>query len=88
MVSKMPYIAEQVNKTLNGKKYSKNKKCKYKVTASKLNMRKGASTKYDIILTLPKGTIVEGTGYYYPNHYQIKYKGKKGWVAKKYVKKI
>jgi hypothetical protein len=88
MVSKMPYIAEQVNKKLNAKKFSNSKKCKYVITANRLNMRKGASTKYDVICVLKKGDEVEGTGYYYPNHYQIKYDGKKGWVTKKYLKKI
>ena len=88
MVSKMPYIAEQVNKGLKTKKYSKSRKAKYKVTANKLNMRKGASTKYDIILTLKKGDEVEGTGYYYPNHSQVIFNGKKGWVSTKYIKKL
>ena len=86
--SKMPYIAEQVNKKLTTKKFSTSKKCSYKVTANKLNMRKGASTKYDIIETLHKGDIVLGTGYYYPNHYQIKHDGKTGWVSRKYLTKI
>ncbi len=84
--SKMDYIASEVNKKLAGKKYSKKKKKNFTVTANKLNMRKGAGTKYDIILELKKGNIVKGTGYYYPNHYQVTYKGKTGWVNKKYLK--
>lgn len=82
------YIADQVNDKLGGKKYSKSLKCKFRVTANKLNMRKGASVKYDIVDVLKKGDVVEGTGYYYPNHYQVKHKGKSGWVSKKYIKKI
>ena len=88
--SKMEYIEKEVNKRLNPskKRYSKKLKGKYKVTANVLNLRKGASTKYDIIEKLGKDTVVQATGYYYPNHYQVTYRGKKGWVAKKYLKKI
>lgn len=70
------------------KKYSKSKMITYQVTTNKLNLRKGAGTKYAIIKALKKGDKVTGTGYYYPNHTQVTVNGKTGWVATKYIKKV
>lgn len=58
---------------------------KYKTTAS-LNMRKGAGTKYKKITTLKKGVSVtylsKKNGWY-----RVSYKGKKGYVSSKYLKR-
>ena len=52
--------------------------------SSGANMRKGAGTSYDIIISLPKSTVVTVTyskkasdGYTW---YKVKYDGKKGWI--------
>jgi len=86
---KMEYIADQVNKKIAGKKYSKNQNGKvYEVTARKLNLHTRANKKSDTILQLKKGDRVERTGYYYPHWFECRYKGKKGWLSRKYLKKI
>lgn len=58
---------------------------KYKTTAS-LNMRKGAGTKYKKVTTLKKGVSVtylsQKNGWY-----KVSYKGKKGYVSSKYLKR-
>ena len=51
------------------------------IFASKLNMRKGPSTAYGTITTIPQGTIVKlthraGTWWFY-----AEYQGKKGWIS-------
>lgn len=58
---------------------------KYKTTAA-LNMRKGASTKYARITTIPKGksvTYLSKKG----SWYKVSYNGKKGYVSSKYLKR-
>lgn len=58
---------------------------KYKTTAS-LNLRKGAGTKYKKILAIPKGksvTYISKKG----SWYKVSYKGKKGYVSSKYLKR-
>lgn len=58
----------------------------YQTTAN-LNMRKGASTKYSVIKTLPKGakvTYISKSG----SWYKIKYGSKTGWVASSYLKAV
>lgn len=54
------------------------------VTASTLNIRKGASTNYDILGTYTKGQAVciEGEK---DNFYQITYKGQTAYISKDYV---
>ncbi len=58
---------------------------KYKTTAA-LNLRKGPSTKYKKITTLGKGASVtyisQKNGWY-----KVSYKGKKGYVSSKYLKR-
>ena len=55
------------------------------VTASKLNVRKGPSTKYSRIGSLYKNKSVtilgESNGWY-----KVKLNGKEGWASKKYIK--
>lgn len=56
------------------------------VTTDRLNMRTGASTKYKIITTIPKGktvTYVSKSG----SWYKVKYGSKTGWVSSAYLKK-
>ncbi|WP_296644681.1 3D domain-containing protein [Romboutsia sp. 13368] len=56
------------------------------VTASKLNVRKGPSTKYSRIGSLYKNksvTILEESN----GWYKINLNGKEGWVSKQYIKK-
>ena len=57
-----------------------------KITASSLNVRKGAGTGYGILGTLSKGTVVsysaQSNGWY-----KISYKGKEGWISAKYTQK-
>ena len=55
------------------------------VTASKLNVRKGPSTKYSRVGSLYKNksvTILDSK----VNWYKINFNGKQGWVSKKYIK--
>lgn len=65
---------------------------KMKVTASnsdKLNMRKGAGTKYAIIRTLNKNTIVTRTKVSASGKWsKITYAGKTGWVSTSYLRKV
>lgn len=58
---------------------------KYKTTAA-LNMRKGASTKYKRVAVLPKGATVTYVGKK-GSWYKVSYKGKKGYVSSKYLKR-
>jgi mannosyl-glycoprotein endo-beta-N-acetylglucosaminidase len=65
----------------------------YQTTAN-LNMRSGASTKYKVILTIPKGkqiTATDRSGDWYRVTYSFVEKGKKasrsGWVSGSYIKK-
>ena len=55
------------------------------VTASKLNIRKGASTKYSTIGSVYKNKSVtildESNGWY-----KVSFNGKEGWASKKYIK--
>lgn len=55
------------------------------VTTSRLNVRKGPSTKYSRIGNLYKNksvTILDSKG----NWYKINFNGKQGWVSKNYIK--
>lgn len=70
------------------KKYALGKT--YKTTTS-LNLRYGASTEYDIICTMPKGTKVKWYGYYTDNWKLVKvtsgtYKGKTGYCSSNFLK--
>lgn len=59
---------------------------KYKTTDS-LNMRSGASTKYKVLVTIPKGkevTYVSKSGTWF----KVKYGSKTGYVSSKYLKKV
>lgn len=63
---------------------------KMKVTASnsdKLNMRKGAGTKYAVIRKLNKNTIVTRTKVS-GSWSKITYNGQTGWVNSKYIRKV
>lgn len=63
---------------------------KMKVTASnddKLNMRKGASTKYAVIRKLNQNTIVTRTQVS-GSWSKVTYKGQSGWVNSKYIRKV
>ena len=55
------------------------------VTASKLNVRKGPSTKYSLVGSLYKNKSVtildESNGWY-----KVNFNGKEGWASKKYIK--
>ena len=55
------------------------------VTASKLNVRKGPSTKYSRIRILNKNKKITILGQS-NNWYKVNLNGKEGWVSKKYVK--
>ena len=61
----------------------------YRTTASSLNLRSGAGTKYKVLGSLPRGTaftVSSSKG----NWYKIKVlrTGKVGWVSKNYTSKI
>lgn len=56
-------------------------------TTSNLNMRRGASTKYKSVTTIPKGkvvTFVSASG----SWYKVKYGSKTGYVSSKYLKVV
>lgn len=56
-------------------------------TTANLNMRKGASTSYGIILTIPKGksvTVLSVSG----SWSNVTYNGKTGWVSNAYLTKL
>lgn len=55
------------------------------VTASKLNVRKGPSTKYSRIGSFNKNKKITILGQS-DNWYKVNLNGKEGWVSKKYVK--
>ena len=60
----------------------------YRTTASSLNVRKGAGTKYGIITSVPKGTaftVSKTSGSWYK--IKVLKTGKVGWVSKKYATK-
>ncbi len=56
-----------------------------KYTTTALNVRTGASTRYQRVTTLAKGTKVTTTGVTKSGWTQISYKGKKRWVAGRYL---
>lgn len=60
-----------------------------KITASKVNLRKGTSTRYAVVKTVKKGTKVSVTGSrgsWYRVSITVKGKKKTAYVSKKYVK--
>ena len=57
----------------------------YTVTASSLNVRKGAGTGYGVIGCLKKGNVVSASGE--ANGWlKISYNGRVGWISKKYTR--
>ena len=58
------------------------------VTSKNLNLRTGAGLKYTIKKKLHKNDVVICTGYYFPKWYQVSSGTMKGWVRKKYLKRI
>lgn len=54
------------------------------VTANSLNLRSGAGTDYDIITTIPKGTIVNTIGAT-GNWTEVTYEGNQGYVSSQYI---
>ncbi|RST74218.1 N-acetylmuramoyl-L-alanine amidase [Siminovitchia acidinfaciens] len=58
----------------------------YIVTASSLNVRTGNSTKHSSLGSLKKNNQVSVTGKTSNNWYQIKYKGKTGYISGAYLK--
>lgn len=59
---------------------------KYKVTATALNVRTNAGTKYKRVGTLKKGKVITVNGKK-GNWYRFKYKGKNRYISGKYLKK-
>jgi uncharacterized protein YgiM (DUF1202 family) len=57
-----------------------------KITASTLNVRKGAGTNYDVLGTLSKNQVVSYSGES-NGWYKISYKGQVGWISGKYATK-
>lgn len=60
-------------------------KAKTKTTTANLNLRTGASTKYRVLITMPKGstvTVLESG----KNWSKVKYKNKVGWCSNAYLK--
>lgn len=55
---------KEVKATKSASKYDRYVADTYKVTASALNVRDGAGTKYKTLVTIPKGTVVTCYGYY------------------------
>ncbi|MGE7838986.1 3D domain-containing protein [Viridibacillus arvi] len=62
-------------------------KAKTYKTKGRLNLRKGASTKYKVLLTIPKGKKVTYKGKK-GSWYKVKYKSKTGYVSSKYLTSI
>ena len=87
LVSKHPWIAEQVNARLNGQPAPTPSEFPYKVkiTCDSLNVRKGAGVKYPVVMQVHEGqvyTIVaEDNGW-------GKLKSGAGWICLKYTKKV
>lgn len=57
-------------------------------TTANLNMRKGNSTKYEIIALIPNGTVINVIGRYSNNWYRVNYQGQVGCVSGDYLKNI
>lgn len=87
LVSKHPWIAEQVNARLNGQPAPTPSEFPYKVKiiCDSLNVRKGAGVKYPVVMQVHEGqvyTIVaEDNGW-------GKLKSGAGWICLKYTKKV
>ena len=57
------------------------------VTTDNLNLRQGASTKYKVILEIPKGKSVEVMSSATSSGWvKVRYSGKEGWCHGKYIK--
>ncbi|WP_419726427.1 SH3 domain-containing protein [Terrisporobacter petrolearius] len=65
---------------------AKSSKIKTGTITSKVNMRKGASTKYKVVTKLKKNAKVTVVKKMSNNWYQVKYSGKTGYVSGKYLK--
>ena len=107
LYNKHSYIASEVNKKLKGKTSKKKKSLdgkfesaklrnvklggQYKTT-SDLNLRKGSTTDYDILVTIPKGEIVNCYGYYNERDnvkwLYVQYSNFTGFVCSTYLKKV
>lgn len=57
-------------------------------TTANLNMRKGESTKYAIVRTIPKNTTVPVSQQAANGWYKVSYKKKTGWISNKYAKAV
>lgn len=57
-------------------------------TTAALNLRKGASTKSGILLTIPRRTTLSPLKRAVNGWYQVKYKSRTGWVSNKYVSAV
>ncbi|MEV7638999.1 MULTISPECIES: SH3 domain-containing protein [Actinomycetes] len=55
-------------------------------TTSNLNMRSGSSTKYRVVLTIPKNKTVTVKSQASNGWYQVTYNKKTGWISNKYTK--
>ncbi|WP_234447893.1 3D domain-containing protein [Viridibacillus soli] len=71
-------VNKRITRVANAKTYK---------TKGRLNLRKGASTKYKVLLTVPKGKTVTYKGKK-GSWYKVKYKGKTGYVSSKYLTSI
>ena len=96
-ISGNPEFIDAVPNTVieNASSFTKELAGSYKVLASALNVRAGAGTQKNIIVTVPKGTLVKCYGYYTKIldtkwlYVQFTYKSTKytGFVSAKYVAK-
>ena len=57
-------VKKSVSATQHAKSKSDSVKGKYVVDASSVNVRDGAGTNYKILITIPRGTVVNNYGYY------------------------
>ena len=57
-------VKKSVSDTQHAKSKSDSVKGKYVVDASSVNVRDGAGTNYKILITIPRGTVVNNYGYY------------------------
>src|SRR4051794_11172347 len=86
IVPQMPLLSNGVNSILGTSVAEASTSTTYKTTAN-LNMRKGASTSYARILTIPKGksvTYISNSG----SWYKVKYNSYTGFVSSKYLTKV
>lgn len=75
------------NHYLKEKSQDKKPILKYKTTAN-LNMRKGNSTKYSVITSIPKGKTVKHLAMTSTGWNKVEYNGKVGYVSNLYLKTI